>query len=260
MEIDHYQQRLALHVTKESEMLLTVKTDALRVGDIVHLAFLNGFVIAGDGQQGLVESPQVFLLRRQLRAVELTFVRPSLDTLYTPVVEDGCATVDTAEALHIHAAFAYFLTGIDHERTLVERRGHDHRGFGTPAVAAEESAGQTLLVMVLEEIEHMVDTRVAVLHPLTGDTIRRPALTGHAAQVLVHTHFVVQIVEACSQVRIVLIRVVALADEDEFLVFLLHLRDGPCKELHRYHLGHVHTHAVDAFACPEKQDIQHLRP
>ena len=56
MEIDHYQQRLALHMAKESKMLLLVKPIALRIGDIVHPTLLDRFVIAGDGQQGLVES------------------------------------------------------------------------------------------------------------------------------------------------------------------------------------------------------------
>jgi ribonucleotide monophosphatase NagD (HAD superfamily) len=38
-------------------------------------------------------------------------------------------------------------------------------------VPAEESAGKTLLVVVLKEIEHMFDSLVSVLHPLIGDTI-----------------------------------------------------------------------------------------
>ena len=127
-------------------------------------------------------------------------------------------------------------------------------------VPAEESAGKTLLVVVLKEIEHMFDSLVSVLHPLIGDTIGTPAFAHHAAQVVVHPHFVVEVVKACRQIGVVLTRVVTLTDEDELLVFLLHLRDCPLEELHRHHLCHINPYAVDTFSSPEEQYIAHLDP
>ena len=106
----------------------------------------------------------------------------------------------------------------------------------------------------------MRQSYIAMLHPLIGDTFRRPTFTGHTAQVVVHTYFVVEVIEACSKVRIVFLRVITLADNNEFRVTLLKLGDGPFEELHGYHLCHVHTHSVNTLPRPEKQDIQHLRP
>ena len=143
---------------------------------------------------------------------------------------------------------------------MVQRRCNDHRRLGTTAVAAEESARQTLLVVVFQEIEHMPQPLVAVLHPLPRDTLCRPTLTGHTAQVVVHAHFVVQVVKPGRQISIVLIRIVAFTDENELLMFLLHLRNRPSEELNRNHLGHVHADAVNALTCPEKQNIAHLNP
>ena len=63
--------------------------------------------------------------------------------------------VDAGEPFHIHTSFAYFLAGIYHDRTLVERSRYDHRRFRTTAATAPETGSDTLLVMVFEEIEHV---------------------------------------------------------------------------------------------------------
>ena len=106
----------------------------------------------------------------------------------------------------------------------------------------------------------MLNAVIAMLHPLLGDTFCRPTLARHATQIVVHADFVVEIIKACRYIRIVLIRVVALADDEVLLVFLLHLWDSPCEELHRHHFRHIDTDAVDAFSCPEEHDIAHLDP
>ena len=90
----------------ERKLFVLVEIFALRVGDIVHLAFLDGFVVARQSQQTLVESPQLTLRIGHLAAVELALVRPCLQALDAPVVEDGRPAVNAAETFHIHAALA----------------------------------------------------------------------------------------------------------------------------------------------------------
>ena len=106
----------------------------------------------------------------------------------------------------------------------------------------------------------MLNALVAVLHPLVGNPFCRPPFACHTPQIVVHTHFVVQVIKTCSQVGIVLIRVVAFADEKDFLVFLAYSRDGPGKKLYRHHLRHIYAETVYAFGCPKEQYIAHLDP
>ena len=121
--------------------------------------------------------------------------------------------------------------------------------------------------MVLHEIEQLVQYVVLRL-PLATDTLGRPALAGHAAQVVVHADLVVQVVHTRSQVVAVQRGVVALGDEEHLLVsasapvrhVLAHLRDDPCEELHGHHLRHVHAEAVHAAVGPVEEYIPHLEP
>ena len=132
--------------------------------------------------------------------------------------------------------------------------------LGAPSVSTEEAAGETLLVVVLKEIEHMLEAFVAVLHPFGGDTFGGPSLTENTAEVVVHAHFVVEVVESRSDVCVVLVRVVTLANKEEFLMSLPNGSNRPSEELDRYHLRHINPHTVDTFVRPEEQDVAHLDP
>ena len=143
---------------------------------------------------------------------------------------------------------------------MIQRRGYDHRRLGTQTASAEETARNALLVVVFQEIQHMLQPLVAVLHPLMRDPLRRPAFARHATQIIVHAHFVVQIIEACRQISIIPVRIITFADEKELLVFLLHVGNGPLEELHRNHLRHIYPHTVYAFVCPKQQYITHFDP
>ena len=114
--------------------------------------------------------------------------------------------------------------------------------------------------MVLQEIEHVLESFVAVLHPFGGDAFCGPTLTDDSSEVIVHAHFVVEVVESRREVCVVLVRVVTLADKKEFLMSLPHGCNRPREELDRHHLRHIYPHAVDAFVRPEEQDVAHLDP
>ena len=83
--------------------------------------------------------------------------------IYTPIVEDGGAPVVTTEALTVHATLSIFLTGIQHKRILL----HQYRGYHgrntLASVSSKEVAGNTLFVVVLQEIEHVFPDIVGLL-------------------------------------------------------------------------------------------------
>ena len=72
-----------------------------------------------------------------------------------PIVEDGRATVASAKALLVHATLAKLLAEVDHHRTRADGSGDDHRGDTRLGAASEEVGGDALLVVVLEEGEHV---------------------------------------------------------------------------------------------------------
>ena len=63
-------------------------------------------------------------------------------------------------------------------------------------MVATNKAGQPLLVMVFQEIEHVCADVVGGL-PLSRDGCRRLSATNDIAQAIIHAHFVVEIVEPC---------------------------------------------------------------
>ena len=68
----------------------------------------------------------------------------------------------------VHAPLAIFLAGIEHEGVLAHENRGDQCRHGLQSVAGKESAGDALLIMVLQEIEHVVGNIVNSL-PGTSD-------------------------------------------------------------------------------------------
>ena len=77
---------------------------------------------------------------------------------------------------------------------------------------------------------------------------------------VVHSHLVVEVVEARSEVVAVLGRIIHFANENLVGIGELHLVGGPQPEGGRHHLRHVATEAVDTLCSPEQQDVGHLAP
>ena len=113
--------------------------------------------------------------------------------------------------------------------------------------------------MILKEVQHSAQ-HVSGGKPLLRDTFHSPIPARYPAQVIVHPHLVIQVVEARVHISAIQPGVVALADELHLGILLLHLPYRPCEELHRHHLCHVHTEGIHFLARPEEQDIAHLHP
>ena len=96
--------------------------------------------------------------------------------------------------------------------------------------------------------------------PFVGDGRCRTVAANHVAQTVVHTHLVVEQVEARAQIVAVLVRIIDLANELDVGIAELHLVGGPCPEGGGHHLGHVAAEGIHALLCPEEQDVGHLVP
>ena len=94
----------------------------------------------GVGQEGLVVA---------------SAVTTSAQGVEAPIVEDGRAAVASAKALLVHATLAELLAEVDHHRARADGGGDDHRGDTRLGAAGEEVGGDALLVVVLEEREHV---------------------------------------------------------------------------------------------------------
>ena len=109
------------------------------------------------------------------------------------------------------------------------------------AVVGKKVAGNALLVVILEEVEHMFAQGVGCL-PLTSDVAGLLFAFRHSAQAIIHSHLVIEIVEvALLNVVGIGIGVVYLGNEDDARMLGLDLCDSPFPELHRHHLGHIAT-------------------
>ena len=103
-------------------------------------------------------------------------------------------------------------------------------------------------------------TNVVDCLPLLSDVGCTTTMTDDVAQRVVHTHFVIKPIEACSDVVAIEPRVVDLADETQVRILLFHLRDDPAPELHWNHEHHVAAEGINTLACPEEQHVEHLVP
>ena len=74
-----------------------------------------------------------------------------------------------------------FLAGIDHERALGHRGAHDKGGKRFERVAAELSRSDALLIVVLQEIEHVIGQSLNGL-PATCEFAGGPTIAQDAAQ------------------------------------------------------------------------------
>jgi PIN domain nuclease of toxin-antitoxin system len=106
------------------------------------------------------------------------------------------------------------LTEVDHERVLLQQRSHNKRRHCLGSVATEEVAGDTLFIMVLKEVEHVILDVVRIL-PAPSDAVSRTTLTHNIAQAVVHAYLIVEIIEARSDISAILVRVIDFTDKDD---------------------------------------------
>ena len=80
---------------------------------------------------------------------------PIAQTLDTPIVEDRRPTISTAKTFLIHTWLSQFLTAIDHHRISIHGRRNNHARDAQACVIGKKRRSDTLLIMVLQEIEHV---------------------------------------------------------------------------------------------------------
>ena len=243
-KVHHHEQHFVLELTQEGELMAGIELPGLWIDihQIEELPLAHSSLAVGDMQDLLVFQLQVHLVLREMTAVEIA----AADGVYAPVVEDRRTAVTSREALGIHPTLAELLPGIDHERITAHECGDDDCRNGFHTVSAEEITGNALLVVVLQEVEHVWADVVNVL-PVVGDAACRAAVADDVAQTVVHAHLVVEIVKSRLYVGAIQVGVVYLSDEDDTGIALLDDAGGVGPEGRRHHLRHVAAEAVDVF-------------
>ena len=176
-----------------------------------------------------------------------------------PIVEDGRSAIYPTESLFVHSLFSKLLSAIDHKRILLEEKTHSCGRQRLTCITTEEIAGNTLLVMIFQKIEHMLTYIVDHL-PFVGDTGSRTFSTDYSTQTVIHTHLVIEVIKTCLHVVAILVGIVHLSYDNHFRVTGFQYLSGIRPEGARHHLSHVTTESVDTLACPEQQDVSHLAP
>ena len=113
-----------------------------------------------------------------------------VDTVHAPIVEDSATTIATTEAFLVHTTLAEFLTSVEHIRIGVEQTTYYVGGIGSPRLASEKVARNTLLVMIFQEIEHVVADIIS-LQPLRCDVRGPTTATDDVTQAVIHAHLVI---------------------------------------------------------------------
>ena len=250
VEVCHHEQHLSTRFTQEDVLALQV---TVHVHQVKEDTLLHGLLLTSYLQRLLVNIKQLFLVILQL------FVSSTTERVDAPIVEDGGATVPSAESLLIHTTLAIFLASVEHEGVLLhQHRGH-HGRHALSGITSKEVAGYALFVVVLQEVEHVL-TDVVRLLPGCRDGVRRLMATHHSAHGVVHAHLIIEIVKACTNVVAVFGRIIHLADEDDIRIAILHLVGSPMPEGGRHHLGHITAETVNSLLRPEQEDFRHLIP
>ena len=86
--------------------------------------------------------------------------------------------------------------------------------------ATEEIAGDALFIMILKEIEHVIADIIHYL-PLVSDTGCRTLTTNHTTQAIIHSYFVIKIIETSLYKVAVLVRIINLADNHDVRILRL---------------------------------------
>ena len=146
-----------------------------------------------------------------------------------PVVEYCRSSVSSAESLFVHSSLSIFLSGIKHERVGSHKCACHESRYAFPGVAGKEVACYSLLVMVFQEIEHVVGD-VVIRLPLSRDISGAPVAAYHATHAVIHSHLVVEIVKTGIYIFSVSAGIVYLANEFHVVMFFSHFRRDPLPE------------------------------
>ena len=250
LEVHNHQQQFLVGLAQEGILALQV---IIHIHQVERQTLDDGLLLACQLQRLLVNVEDLLLVGSQL------ILRSTTQRVNAPVVEDGCATVVTAEALTVHATLAIFLTGIEHKRILVHQHRGNHAWHTLHRAGGKEVTTDALLVVILQEIHHVVADVVSLL-PSMRDGMSRFYAAYHTTHRVIHANLIVEPVETRLQIVTIFERVIHLAHEDDVLKLLLHGLRGVSPEFRRHHLRHVATETVHTLLRPEQQDGSHLQP
>ena len=141
----------------------------------------------------------------------------------------------------------------------MEPSADHHSRYSLTGITCKEITGHSLLVVVLQEVEHMLADIIRGL-PFIGNRRSRTMATYYITQTVVHAHLVVEQVETGTEIVAVLLWIIDLSDKLNLRISELHLIGSPCPKGRRHHFGHVATEGIHTLLCPEEQDVGHLVP
>ena len=258
-KVEHDEHHLIILLAKEGKIGTWIK--ALRTRIHIHqvegITLTKRLLLIGKSEKLAIGGCQIFLLCSI--CFLLTILIGMGQGLRTPIVEYRCTAVSAAESFLVHTLLAKLLSAVEHKRILLEEETHGCRRNRLHGAAAEEVAGDALLVMVLQEVEHVLTDIIHHL-PLVSDAGRRTLTTNHAAKAIVHAHLVVEIIETRFHVVAILVRIIYLADNDDMRILRLQNRCSVRPECSWHHLCHIAAESIHTLACPVEQDIRHLAP
>ena len=260
VEVGNNEQSLAFTVTVIGIDLVAVERIAVHIHQVIELTLRDSLLAVAQPEQFLVEAAQLSLLAGEPRSVALAAVVPASQGVDAPVVEDGGASVTTAKSLGIARWLAKFLAVINHERRPRDGSRHHQCRQCASGIAGKLTGCDALLVVILEEVEHVVANS---LHRLPAASYSSCASVAgdYCPQSVVERHLVVEIVEMpIEDIVAINAHVVKLGNENQFWELLLDLRNHPVPELHRHHVRHVAAEAVHPHLRPVEQDVAHLVP
>ena len=169
------------------ERKLTIGNVPVDVHKVVELSFAHSSFAVRECQNLLIRSLEHLLVLVQKPTVEISAVQ----SIYTPIVENGCSAVSATESFLVHSSLSKLLTGIKHERRGVEQSTNNKSRNTSAGIHGKEIACDALLVMVLKEIEHIVEYIIGLL-PLVGNVWGAATVTHHIAHTIVHSYLVIK--------------------------------------------------------------------
>ena len=170
-EVYHDKEYFLAVFTQESVLLVFIHLPSVQVyiHQVEEFTFADGLFFLADMQDGFVSFTQfLFLCTEQMR-IPASAVAPAVNAVHVPVVEDGGSSVLPAETLAVHSLFTQFLSEINHDRIASQAGRYDEGRNSLEWITSKEVGCNALLIVVFQEIQHVVLNIVHAL-PAVGDS------------------------------------------------------------------------------------------
>ena len=112
------------------------------------------------------------------------------DSIHTPIIKDSGSSVTTAKALFVHSSLAILLSEVNHQRILLQQSRNHQSRHALTAVAGKKVASHALLVVILQEVQHMLADIISLL-PSPSNGMGTLLAANHAAHRIIHAHLII---------------------------------------------------------------------